>query len=28
MVKETHRNKLNHIGQIWLIVCGLVNLNL
>jgi len=28
MVKETYRNKLNHIGQIWLIVCGLVNLNL
>lgn len=28
MVKETYRNRLNHIAQIWLIVCGLVNLNL
>jgi hypothetical protein len=28
MVKETYRNRLNHIGQIWLIVFGLVNLNL
>lgn len=28
MVKETFRNRLNHIEQIWLIVCGLVNLNL
>ena len=28
MVKEIYRNRLNHIGQIWLIVCGLVNLNL
>ncbi len=28
MVKETYRNHLNHITQIWLIVCGLVNLNL
>lgn len=28
IVKETYRNHLNHIKQIWLIVCGLVNLNL
>jgi hypothetical protein len=28
MVKETYRNRLNYIGQIWLIVCGLLNLNL
>lgn len=28
IVKETYRNRLNHIAQIWLIVCGLVNLNL
>ena len=28
MVKETYRNRLNHIEQVWLIVCGLVNLNL
>lgn len=28
MVKETFRNRLNHIEQIWLIVCGLINLNL
>lgn len=28
MVKETYRNRLNHIAQVWLIVCGLVNLNL
>ena len=28
IVKETYRNRLNHTGQIWLIVCGLVNLNL
>ena len=28
VVKETFRNRLNHIEQIWLIVCGLVNLNL
>ena len=28
IVKETYRNRLNHIGQIWLIVCGLVNQNL
>ena len=28
IVKETFRNHLNHIGQIWLIVCGLVNLNI
>ena len=27
MVKETYRNRLNHIAQIWLIVYGLVNLN-
>ncbi len=28
IVKETYRNRLNHIAQIWLIVCGLVNLNI
>ena len=28
MVKETYRNRLRHIGQIWLIVCGIINLNL
>lgn len=28
IVKETYRNRLNHIGQIWLIVCGLVNPNI
>ena len=28
IVKETYRNHLNHISHIWLIVCGLVNLNL
>ena len=28
IVKETYRNRLNHIEQIWLIVCGLVNLHL
>lgn len=28
VVKETFRNRLNHISQIWLIVCGLVNLNI
>ncbi len=28
IVKETYRNRLNHINQIWLIVCGLVNLNI
>lgn len=25
IVKETYRNKLRHIEQVWLIVCGLVN---
>jgi DDE superfamily endonuclease len=25
IVKETYRNKLRHIGQVRLIVCGLVN---
>lgn len=28
MVKETFRNRLKNIAQVWLIVCGLVNLNL
>ena len=28
MVKETYRNKLKNIANVWLIVCGLVNLNL
>ena len=28
IVKETYRNRLNHIQQIWLIVSGLVNPNL
>lgn len=28
IVKETYRNHLNHITSVWLIVCGLVNLNL
>jgi hypothetical protein len=28
IVKDTYRNHLNHISQVWLIVCGLVNLNL
>jgi hypothetical protein len=28
VVKETYRNHLNHIEQVWLIICGLVNLNL
>jgi len=28
IVKETYRNHLNHIAQVWMIVCGLVNLNL
>jgi hypothetical protein len=28
IVKETYRNHLNHITQVWLIVCGLVNLNI
>jgi hypothetical protein len=28
IVKETYRNRLNHIELIWLIICGLVNLNL
>lgn len=28
IVKETYRNHLKHISQIWLLVCGLVNLNL
>ena len=28
MVKETYRNRLNHIGQVWLLVCGLLNPNL
>jgi hypothetical protein len=27
-VKETYRNHLNHIGQVWIVVCGLVNLNI
>lgn len=28
MVKETYRNRLKNIEQVWFIVCGLVNLNL
>jgi hypothetical protein len=28
MVKETFRNRLKNVAQVWLIVCGLVNLNL
>ena len=28
IVKETYRNHLNHIINVWLIICGLVNLNL
>lgn len=28
IVKEAYRNHLNYIAQVWLIVCGLVNLNL
>ncbi len=28
IVKDVYRNHLNHIDQIWLIVCGLINLNL
>jgi hypothetical protein len=28
MVKETLRNRLKNVAQVWLIVCGLVNLNL
>ena len=28
MVKETYRNKLKNIANVWLIICGLVNLNL
>jgi len=28
IVKETYRNHLNYIEQVWSIVCGLVNLNL
>ena len=28
MVKETFRNRLKHTTEVWLIVCGLVNLNL
>ena len=28
IVKETYRNHLNHIDQVWLIRCGLVNLNI
>jgi uncharacterized protein (DUF2344 family) len=28
IVKETYRNHLNHISSVWLIICGLVNLNL
>ena len=28
MVKEIFRNRLKNVEQVWLIVCGLVNLNL
>ncbi len=28
IVKETFRNHLNHIEDIWLIICGIVNLKL
>jgi len=28
IVKDIYRNHLNHIGQVWLVICGLVNLNL
>ena len=28
IIQETCRNRLNHIAQIWLIVCGLVNINI
>ena len=28
MVKETYRNKLKNIANVWLIICGLVNLSL
>lgn len=27
IVKETYRNALRNIEQVWLIICGLVNLN-
>lgn len=28
IVKETFRNHLNHLEDIWLIICGIVNLKL
>lgn len=28
VVKETYRNRLRHIGEVWLIICGLVNANI
>lgn len=28
IVKETYRNHLRHIEEVWLIICGLVNMNL
>lgn len=28
IVKDVYRNHLNHIGQVWLVICGLVNLNI
>ena len=28
IVKETYRNHLRNIKQVWLIVCGLVNINI